>query len=82
MRCRLRAKRLPIDEELLTERPLLLHKRLGFRLRPKPRTASDVIDGDMSALLVDKLLIGEKDDVDAHALKGKSAVGIKAALLS
>ena len=82
MRCRLRAKRLPIDEELLTERPLLLHKRLGFRPRPKPRTASDVIDGGMSALLVDKLLIGEKDDIDAHALKGKGTVGIKAALLS
>lgn len=82
MRCRLRAKRLPIDEELLTERPLLLHKRLGFRLRPKPRTASDVIDGGMSALLVDKLLIGEKDDVDAHALKGKGTVGVKDALLS
>lgn len=82
MRCRLRAKRLPIDEELLTERPLLLHKRLGFRLRPRPRTASDVIDGGMSALLVDKLLIGEKDDVDAHALKGKGTVSVKAALLS
>lgn len=82
MRCRLRAKRLPIDEELITERPLLLHKRLGFRLRPKPRTASDVIDGGMSSLLVDKLLIGEKDDVDAYALKGKGTVGIKAALLS
>lgn len=82
MRCRLRAKRLPVDKELFAECPLLLHKRLGFRLRPKPRTASDVIDGGMSALLVDELLIGEKDDVDAHALKGKGTVGVKAALLS
>ena len=82
MRCRLRTKRLPVDKELFAECPLLLHKRFGFRPRPKPRTASDVIDGGMSALLVDKLLIGEKDDVDAHALKGKSTVGIKAALLS
>ena len=82
MRCRLRAKRLPVDKELFAECPLLLHKRLGFRPRSKPRTASDVIDGSMPAFLVDELFIGEKDDVDAHALKCKGTVGVKAALLS
>ena len=82
VRSRSRTKRLPIDEKLFTECPLLLHKRFGFRPRPKPRTTGDVIDGSMSAFLVDKLFIGEKDDVDTHALEGKGAIGVKAALFS